>query len=147
MKRKLLFFIFVLTALSALYINTAFAADIKYVYEERTELTKGVSLTSYNIFMSDRNWNKAYVVEADLNYPHLSLEVLTGAGGVNYLSTVPDMAKNNDTTAAINSDFFSTSVAHAVPCTVIYPSIRLSFPAIETAGLGPVCPLKNTARL
>lgn len=52
------------------------AADISYVYTDSKMLTKGVEFTSYDIFMSDRTWNRAYVAAADLSEPHLELQVL-----------------------------------------------------------------------
>lgn len=83
------------------------AADISYVYSESKMLTKGVELTEYNIFMSDRTWNKAYVASADLSQPHLELQVLGDTRGINYLAAVSDIARAYDTTVAVNSDFFN----------------------------------------
>lgn len=83
------------------------AADISYVYTDSKMLTKGVEFTSYDIFMSDRTWNRAYVAAADLSEPHLELQVLGDPRGINYLTTVSNVAQAYDTTAAINSDFFN----------------------------------------
>lgn len=124
--------IFIITVFSAVFAAGTYAADIKYVYKERSELTKGVSLTSYDIFMSDRSWNRAYVAEADLNYPHLSLGVINDQNGISYLSNVLTAAQQHDTTAAINSDFFNwdSRAGHGSPIgAVFFDKKMISSPA------------------
>ncbi len=106
MKKKLIFvFMSILFLLTA--SKTIFAADMKYIYQTKSDITKGAALTSYEIFMSDRRFNTAYVATADLSYPHLSLGVLSNPQGTKYLTTVSQMAKNSDATIAINADFFN----------------------------------------
>lgn len=83
------------------------AADISYTYVDSQMLTKGVTLDTYDLFLSDRSWNQAWVVRADLNSPNVSLAVLSDPRGVNYLNTVSSIATSYDTVAAINSDFFN----------------------------------------
>ena len=109
MKKLLLHTLFVCSALLLFLLPglTGSAADISYVYSDSRMLTKGVEFTTYDIFMSDRTWNRAYVATADLSQPHLELQVIGDPGGINYLNTVGNIAQSYDTTVAINSDFFN----------------------------------------
>lgn len=106
-KKVLTTFFLMLTSFFVFFSWQSFAATIKYVYKSDTSIMSGVEYSSYDIFMSDRRWVKAYVATADLNHEHLSLEVMADKRGVGYLSTVSNIAKSYDTTVAINSDFFA----------------------------------------
>jgi len=108
MKKKL-FLILFFTLLVFPVCKTSFAADIKYVYKNESELTKGVTYTSYEVFMSDRRWNNVYVAQADLNYPHLSLQAAWSEDGSGYLFDITKRAKATDSLVMINADFFSRS--------------------------------------
>lgn len=106
MKKKALIISFI-ASLLLITFKSGFAAEIKHVYKSQTELTQGVTFYEYEIFFSDRHWSKVYVAEADLNYPHLSLNLVPSKNGSSYLSTVTELAKSVDSTVAINSDFFA----------------------------------------
>ncbi|MBR6729470.1 MAG: phosphodiester glycosidase family protein, partial [Clostridia bacterium] len=75
------------------------------VTESKT-LIQGVTYTHMER-LSDNGWQDIYVVQADLNEPHLKFDVLSHAEGKSYLQNTYDMAKEADAIAAINADFFS----------------------------------------
>lgn len=104
---KTFLFSFLLLLLLLIPALSGSAAEIAYLYPDSKMLTKGVEYTSYDIFMSDRTWNRAYVAKADLNQPHLTLQVLGDPRGINYLTNISNVANSYDTTVAINSDFFN----------------------------------------
>ena len=82
------------------------AARYFYVYTDSKMLTKGVEFTSYDIFMSDRTWNRAMSRRRICPSRILNFyKVLGDPRGINYLTAVSNVAQAYDTTAAINSDF------------------------------------------
>ncbi len=107
MTKKLTAFVASIYMILVLIAPKAFAASVVYSYIDTEDLSRGVTRSSYKLFMSDRTWNNAEVVKADLKEPHLALEVLSDPRGVSYLNTVEAIAKEYDTVAAVNSDFFS----------------------------------------
>lgn len=92
----------------AIFLSTTgvFAADVLFEYKSTTPLSKGVFLDKYRLFMSDGSFNEVSVVRGDLTNPDLKIDVLYDSRGVSYLNTVPNIAEQNNTIAAINADYF-----------------------------------------
>ena len=107
MKKKIAFIIGIFCAVLMLSIPATHAAGVVYSYVDTQTLSRGATLSSYRLFMSDRTWNNAQVVRVDLNEPHLALEILSDPRGINYLNNVQSIATTYNTIAAINSDFFT----------------------------------------
>ncbi len=82
-------------ALTTLYENTK---------EER--ISSGVILKNYNK-LSEKGWLDIHVLEVDLDDKYTSVGILNSENGLNTFQTVLEMAKNNESIAAINGDFFS----------------------------------------
>ncbi|MBE7022056.1 MAG: phosphodiester glycosidase family protein [Ruminococcaceae bacterium] len=97
-------FAFVLTALLLLGTLPTSAAPL-CVTETKT-LIQGVTYTHMER-LSENGWQDIYVVQADLNEPHLKFDVLNSASGKSYLQNTYDMAVEADAVAAINADFFA----------------------------------------
>ncbi|MBE7010322.1 MAG: phosphodiester glycosidase family protein [Ruminococcaceae bacterium] len=57
--------------------------------------------------LAENGWQDIYVVQADLNEPHLSFHVLKSSEGQSYLQNTHAMAEAAGAVAAINADFFS----------------------------------------
>lgn len=143
---KLKLFIAGLVAAALTLITTsAFAADIKYVYSTEKMLDKGIVYTEYDMFMSDRRWVKAYVAKAELYNEHLDLQVLNDTRGTSYLSSVSDIANVNDTSVAVNADFFAwgQSSGRGTPIgAVFFDNAMRSSPATE-AGMYSIIEKNN----
>ena len=107
MKKKFTAILMALSVLISVLNITAFAADTVYTYTDTSDLSKGITITNYNMLMSDYSWVKAQVARVDLNYPHLALKVFGDSRGTHYLNTVKNLAAQNDTIVAVNSDFFA----------------------------------------
>lgn len=107
MKGKIIAFAAAIFIIFTLFAPQASAAGVVYSYIDTQNLCRGVTKSSYRLFMSDATWNSVQVVRADLNEPHLALEILSDSRGISYLNTVKAIAENHDTIAAVNSDFFS----------------------------------------
>jgi len=74
---------------------------------ESKSLINGVTYTHMER-LSGTGWQDIYVVQADLNEPHLKFDVLSRADGKSYLQNTYDSAVDADAVAAINADFFSS---------------------------------------
>ncbi len=103
MKKKL--FICLLAVLLLAGTLPAYATTLS-VTESKT-LINGVTYTHMER-LSGTGWQDIYVVQADLNEPHLKFDVLSRADGKSYLQNTYDTAVNADAVAAINADFFSS---------------------------------------
>ncbi len=103
MTKRIISLILILVFIFAITANAS-------IYEEKTvtTLTKGVTLTHLKQFTVN-GWQNINVIEADLNEEYITLDVLTPKDGIDSLENVKAMAQNNNTVAAINSDFFSWS--------------------------------------
>lgn len=111
---------------------TAFGAEVKYMYTTEKALDKGMTYTKYEMFMSDRRWVNAYTVKAEMADKHLSLEVLNDSRGISYLATTSSIAKENNTSVAINADFFAwgqTSGRGTPVGTVFFDKTMISSPS------------------
>ncbi len=87
------------------------AAPVVEITEEKT-LLQGVNYKNIRgLFTS--GWQDIHVVTADLSYDHLKLEVLKNAKGESYTQSTLQAAKENDTVAAVNGDFFASKRGEA----------------------------------
>ncbi len=131
---KLKLFIATLIASALMLTLSALGAEVKYVYNTEKALDKGMTQTKYEMFLSDRRWVTAYCVKAELENKHLSLGVFNDERGISYLSTTSAIAKANDTSVAINADFFAWGQAsgRGTPIgTVFFDKAMISSPAIS----------------
>ncbi|MBQ3554393.1 MAG: phosphodiester glycosidase family protein [Clostridia bacterium] len=74
---------------------------------ETKNLVKGVSYRHIKR-LYENGWQDIHIVRADLTEPHLAFQVLRSEKGVSYLESTLASAKNHDTVAAINADFFAS---------------------------------------
>lgn len=81
-------------------------AETYYQTKEVQTLTNGVTHTYINQY-TDAGWQKIHVVEADLTAPYVSAGILTHKNGLGYAANVQTLAKDADSLAAVNSDFFA----------------------------------------
>jgi|GEM_PF-1058036 len=136
-KRPIVILITLFILISALN-TTAYAAENIYAYTDTTDISKGVTLTNYNILMSDYTWVKAQVIRADLSNSELAFKVFGDSRGTHYLNTVKNLATQNDTVAAVNSDFFAwdTQAGKGSPIGVNYlDSVMYSTPDTKEGGM------------
>ncbi len=59
--------------------------------------------------ITENGWIRAYIAYIDITNPNASIRVLTSSKGSSYLSTVKQMAEDNNAAIAINGDFFNFS--------------------------------------
>ena len=91
--------------LAGLLITTSAQAAI-YENVKEVTITEGVTHKTMETF-TESGWVKANVIEIDLTNDELTLEVLTSPEGTSRLSTVKQMAEENNTKVAVNADFFN----------------------------------------
>lgn len=73
-------------------------------------VSSGVILKNFNR-LTEKGWLNINMLEVNLNDKYTSVGILNSENGLNTFQTVLEMAKNNESIAAINGDFFSgTSV-------------------------------------
>lgn len=134
--RKLTARILTLTiALLTVFAYSAYAVDIgDYITTET--VAKGITRTNIRR-LTTTGWLNFEVMKIDLNDPDVSLQLLTGAGGVNHASNVLDMAAANDSDVAINTDFFQRSSLNSALVspigTVMKDGKLLSSPSDDTS--------------
>lgn len=104
---KLVAFFITFTAIFGICMPkiTADAAVLNEIFEER-EIIRGVNYR-YIRRLESFGFVDAYVVTADLNEPHVKLEVLKSKNGGSFLENTYKMAQESDALAAINADFFA----------------------------------------
>lgn len=105
MLNKKKFFALFLAVMTFFVTYPSFNANAVSVTEEKT-LMKGVNYKHIEMF-ADGRWQDIYVVTADLSEPHLAFKVLSDSRGGSYLLNTLEMAKEADSVAAINADFFA----------------------------------------
>lgn len=72
----------------------------------KKEFLLGVLLKNYNR-LTEKGWLDINTLEVDLEDKYTSIGLLTSKNGLNTFQTVLEMAKDNESIAAINGDFFS----------------------------------------
>ncbi len=102
-----------LTVFLASCVPCIFASEI-YLDEitEEKSIVRGVSY-QHRIRLDESGWQDIHIVRADLTEPHLKFNVLRNAQGVSFMQTTLASAKENDTVAAINADFFAAKRGQA----------------------------------
>ena len=97
----------------------------------KEKVTGGITYEERKILLED-DIIKAYIAYVDLENPNISVKVLTASKGSSYLENVKDMAQNNDTTIAINGDFFNMSSSQTNMLGMVYKEGELiSTPALD----------------
>ena len=81
-----------------------YAADLSVTTEET--IVQGVTYRHIQKLL-ENGWQDIYVVQADLNHPHLKFDVFSHAKGKSYLQNTYDSAVQENALAAVNADFFS----------------------------------------
>lgn len=94
-----------LTLIFTLLAAAPAAAVTYHDYVQETVIGDGITLTHIKRFESS-GWQNINIVKADLTVDHIKAELLTDQRGTGYLSNVLNMAKADDSIAAVNSDFF-----------------------------------------
>ena len=72
-----------------------------------TPITSGAVLHEY-VGQSSAGMTNFYVIEVDLDNPHVAIGVIPGAGKITQKLNVTNMALNSQAVAAVNGDFFNT---------------------------------------
>lgn len=103
MKKKIIISIITVFFI-CLNINT-FALSTLYEKNTIERISSGVVLKNYNT-LSEKGWLDINILEVDLNDKYTSVGILNSSNGLNTFQTVLDMAKNSESIAAINGDFF-----------------------------------------
>ncbi len=103
MKKKIIISI-ITVFLICLNVNT-FALTTLYEKTNTERISSGIVLKNYNT-LSEKGWLDINVLEVNLNDKYTSVGILNSSNGLNTFQTVLDMAKNNESIAAINGDFF-----------------------------------------
>ena len=96
-----------LAAFTAFTAVVHLSANAGVIYENNTikNLASGVMYTK-SVRLEKSGWQNINIIEADLSNPYVTAKVLT-ATELNTLETVKKHAADNNTTAAINGDFFA----------------------------------------
>lgn len=104
MKKK--FILLILTIITLICFGSNSLA-LTTLYENSTEerISSGVMLKNFNR-LTEKGWLDINILEVDLEDRHTSIGLLTSEDGLNTFQTVLEMAKNNESIAAINGDFF-----------------------------------------
>ena len=103
MKKKIIISI-ITVFLICLNVNT-FALTTLYEKTNTERISSGIVLKNYNT-LSEKGWLDINVLEVNLNDKYTSVGILNSSNGLNTFQTVLDMAKNSESIAAINGDFF-----------------------------------------
>lgn len=98
----------ILAAVILVFCTSSMISAEVYLEEtvEEATLIKGVTYRHIKR-LDDAGWQDIHVVRADLNEEHLKFKVLRDARGVSFLQDTLTSAKENDTVAAVNADFFA----------------------------------------
>ena len=80
----------------------------------KKEFLLGVLLKNYNR-LTEKGWLDINILEVDLKDKYTSIGLLTSKNGLNTFQTVLEMAKDNESIAAINGDFFSGKSTMVIP--------------------------------
>lgn len=139
-----------LTALfAAFFLLTApcvtHAADT--IFDETTSQTLIKGLTYWRIQrLTTGGWQDIHIVEADMNEPHLKLELLTNGKGVSHMTNVLQLAEDSGALAAVNADFFARKSGTSNRGSAVGIEVKdgelLSTPATET-GMNALYQLKD----
>lgn len=94
--------------LSALILAQTGAVNAQVYYEKETknDIAGGVTHIFKDRY-TDLGWQRINIITADLTSPYLSAEVLTHKDGLGKAATVLELAKQQNSVAAINTDFFA----------------------------------------
>jgi hypothetical protein len=84
----------------------------KPILLETEPITAGALLKKYQWEMEEGNVN-LYLIEVDLNNPHVVIDVIPGGGKITQRLNVSKMAKNTGAVAAINGDFYNMNAEGA----------------------------------
>ncbi len=124
----------------------ALAADLSIETEET--LISGVTYRHIQK-LSETGWQDIYVVQADLNEPHLKFDVLSSQSGQGVLENTFASAQNANAIAAVNADFFSkgggTNTGTAIGLEITDGVLRTSPAAYEKMNV--VYQLKDSKNL
>ncbi len=118
---------------SALMLLPSSGANAEYLYTQSTteKVAGGITYEQRSI-LSDSGWIRAYIAYVDLSNPNTAVKVLTSSEGSSYLSTVQKMAYDNNTSIAINGDFFNFSSTQTNMLGMVYQNGELiSTPALD----------------
>lgn len=87
-------------------LNTcSFALTTLYEKTNEEQISSGVILRNYNR-LTDKGFLNINILEVDLEDKYTSIGILNSENGLNTFQTVLEMAKTNESIAAINGDFF-----------------------------------------
>ncbi len=91
-----------------LSIPNVSAARLDVIYQKVTEqvLSDGVTQTNYKM-LATVGWINANVIKADLSKKYLDMRPIFSDNGTSNRVTVNTLAKQNNSIAAVNSDFFN----------------------------------------
>lgn len=91
-----------------LSIPNVSAARLEVIYQKVTEqvLSDGVTQTDYKM-LATVGWINANVIKADLSKKYLDMRPIFSDNGISNRVTVNTLAKQNNSIAAVNSDFFN----------------------------------------
>ena len=108
MNKKII--ISIITILLLGLCNCSYALTTLHETSKIERISSGVVLNNYTR-LSEKGWLNINMIEVNLNDKYTSIGLLNSENGLNTFQTVLEMAKNNESIAAINGDFFSgTSV-------------------------------------
>ena len=109
MNKKFILLSLVVIMLTCLNTST-FALTTLYETTNEERISSGVILKNYNQ-LTEKGWLDINILEVDLDDRYTSVGLLTSENGLNTFQNVLEMAKTNESIAAINGDFFAgTSV-------------------------------------
>ena len=100
----------IITILMLGLCSNSYALTTLYETTNIERVSSGVILKNFNR-LTEKGWLNINMLEVNLNDKYTSVGILNSENGLNTFQTVLEMAKNNESIAAINGDFFSgTSV-------------------------------------
>lgn len=102
-----------------------------YTSSTQTQVNGAITYEQKNI-LTENGWTRAYIAYIDLTNPSAAVKVLTSSKGSSYLSTVGQMAADNNVELAINGDFFNFSSSQTNMLGMTYSDGELiSTPALD----------------
>lgn len=104
MKKNFIILTLVIVTLFALNTTSLALTTLNETIKEE-KISSGLLLKNYNRF-TEKGWLNINVLEVDLEDKYTSIGLLNSEKGLNTFQTVLEMAKNNQSIAAINGDFF-----------------------------------------
>ena len=108
MNKKII--ISIITILMLGLCSNSYALTTLYETTNIERVSSGVILKNFNR-LTEKGWLNINMLEVNLNDKYTSVGILNSENGLNTFQTVLEMAKSNESIAAINGDFFSgTSV-------------------------------------